>query len=161
MLQLKAMWTPGMESIFKGADPQAVAEEILSIGDEPTKHEIVEKARDSHSAMHSLFEWDNDVAAEKWREEQAGHVMRHLKITYTDGGDGEKEPTTKTMQPVRLFYGNPTTSSGFVSIVKVMDDADLYRQLLDRAKSELSSFQQKYKMLKELQPVFEAIDEAL
>jgi len=161
MLELKAMWTPGMESLFKGADPQCVAEEILSIGDEPTNREIVEKARDENSAMHVLFEWNNDIAAEKWRETQAGHIMRHLKISYTESSREEDEPETKTIKPVRLFYGNPTEGSGFVSIMKVMSDADMYHQLLARAKSELNAFREKYKMLKELQPVFEAIEKAL
>lgn len=158
MVQLKAMWSAEMKSLFKGVDPQAVAEEILSIGDEPTNHEIVEKARDEQSSMHCLFEWNNDVAAEKYREVQAGHIMRHLKITYVGINDGDA-PQEVVMQPTRLFYGNPTQQSGYVSLPKIMGDADVYQALLERAKNELASFRQKYKILKELQPIFEMIDD--
>lgn len=152
----KAMWTPGMESIFKGVDPQAVASEIYSVSDTPTKHQIVEKARDENSAMHCLFEWDDTVAAERWREEQAGHVLRHLKVTFVDAHpDDGKE---KKYQPVRLFYGDPVKSEGFRSIITIMQNKDQYQQLLEKAKIELKSFRSKYAMLKELQAVFDIID---
>ena len=152
----KAMWTPGMESIFKGADPQAVASEIYSISDTPTKHQVVEKARDEHSAMHGLFEWDNEIAGEKWREEQASHIMRHLKITFVNAHpDGEEK---KKYQPVRLFYGDPVKSEGFRSIITIMENKDQYNQLLARAKMELKAFRNKYSMLKELEAVFDVID---
>lgn len=153
----KAMWTPGMESIFKGANPQEVANEIYSISDTPTKHQIVDRARDEASAMHNLFEWDNEVAGEKWREEQASCILRHLKVTFIDAhpdGDDDK----KLFQPVRLFYGDPVKSEGFRSIITIMENKEQYKQLLERAKVELKSFRTKYAMLTELKAVFDVID---
>lgn len=157
MVQLKAMWEPGFEGIFKYKDPQKVADEIFSISDEPTKAQIVEKARDEDTELHDLFEWNDTVAAGKWREEQAGQIMRCLKVTFVKE---EHEPPDRTqMIPVRLFYGNPQKRDGFASIVKIMGNDEMYQQLLDRAKNELVSFRKKYSMLKELAPVFEMIDE--
>ncbi len=157
MIQLKAMWEPGQESLMKGKDPQRIANEIYSISDEPTKKQIVDKARDESTELHGLFEWNNDIAAEKYREEQAGFILRKLKVTFIQTDD-EKEPI-QTKVPVRMFYGNPVESSGFVSIVKIMGNGEMYNALLERAKAELKSFKNKYAMLKELEAIFEMIDE--
>lgn len=159
MIQLKAMWEPDFVRLAKGADPQKVADEIYSISDEPTKKQIVDKARNKKSAMHNLFEWNNDIAAEKYREEQAGWILRKLKVTFIDSDEEEESEKIQTKIPVRMFYGNPVEKSGFVSIVKIMGDNDMYNALLDRAKQELKSFKLKYAMLKELEAIFEMIDE--
>lgn len=156
MIQLKAMWEPGSRI---SADPQKVADEIYSISDEPTKKQIVDKARDESSEMHGLFEWNDDVAAEKYREEQAGWILRKLKVEFIkDDENGELEKI-QTKIPVRAFYGNPVEKSGFISIVKIMGDDEMYDALLERAKQELKSFKLKYAMLKELDAIFEMIDE--
>ena len=154
-----AHWEKGFEGFFHNKDPKKVAEEIYSISgseEEPTKAQIVEKARDETSELHDLFEWNDSVAAEKWREDQAGHILRTLKVTFVknDAPQEKREPI-----PVRLFYGNPQKKEGFVSIVRIMGNEELYAQLLERAKAELQSLRKKYAMLQELAPVFEMIDE--
>lgn len=156
MVQFKAVWEPGYERFFKNKDPQAIAEEIYSISDSPTKEQIVDKARDENSELHDLFEWDDAVAAEEWRQEQAKNILRKLKVEFIQG-DGEKEPATKEFRPVRLFFGNPNDRKGFVSIFKIMEDKETYQNLLNKAKAELVAFENKYKMLEELNPIFEII----
>lgn len=157
MIQLKAMWEPGFSTLYKNKDPQVIAEEIYSISDEPTKEQIVDKARDENSELHDLFEWDDTVAAEKYRGVQAGKLLSVLKVTFVDD-TSDDEPPTKVMEPVRMFYGKPSGEEGFVSIVKIMGNQDMYQQLLERAKMELESFKKKYSILKELEPIFEMID---
>lgn len=158
MIQLKAMWEPGFSKLYKDKDPQVIAEEIYSISDEPTKEQIVDKARDVNSELHDLFEWNDTVAAEKYRGEQAKRLLSVLKVTFIDDTGDQEEPT-KVMEPVRMFYGKPSGEERFVSIVKIMGNQDMYEQLLERAKAELKSFKKKYNILKELQPIFEMIDD--
>ena len=158
MIQLEAMWAPDFVKFAKGADPQKVANEIFSISDEPTKKQIVDMARDENSEMHELFEWNDDVAAEKYREEQAGWILRHLKVTFIKGDSAEEKTEISTKIPVRMFYGNPVEKSGFASIVKIMGNSDMYNALLERARMELRAFRNKYAMLKELETIFEMID---
>lgn len=164
MIKLEAMWEPGWAKFFKNKDPQAIADEIYSIGDEPTKEEIVEKARDESTELHDLFEWRDDVAAEQWREEQAKNIMRKLKVTIIRE-EGEKPDEKKTFTPTivspRMFYGDPENPSGFVSIRKIMTNQDTYNALLQRAKDEIMAFERKYSILTELEPLFEAIHEIL
>lgn len=157
MQQLKAMWEPGFERIMLNKDPQKIADEIFSISDEPTKEQIVDKARDESTELHDLFEWNDTIAAEEWRKEQAGAILRKLKVVFINDDADEEHEETKTI-PVRMFYGNPKTNEGFVHIEKIMSNDDMYEQLLEKAKGELIAFRKKYSMLKELNPLFEAID---
>lgn len=155
MVQLKAMWEPEWKRFAKGKDPTKVANEIFSISDTPTKDEIVEKAKDPQTEMHDLFEWDDTVAAHAYRKEQAGLILRSLKVEFIHDSEMEK-PLVST--PVRLFYGNPVENEGFVSITTIMKDDDMYSKLLERAKMEIKSFRKKYAMLKELEALFDVID---
>lgn len=163
VVHLKAMWSPGFESLYKGKNPQAVADEIYSIGEKPTKEQIVDKARDENTELHDMFEWRDDVAAEKYRCEQAGTIMRHLKVVFVESNEEspEQEKTFNvariTDKPVRAFYGDPRALNGFVSITTIMNDQETYNALLRRAKDELVSFERKYSILKELEPLFEVI----
>lgn len=40
---------------------------------------VVETARDPEHPLHSRFDWDDSVAAEKWRLEQASQLLRVTK----------------------------------------------------------------------------------
>ena len=157
MLQLKAMWEPGSSVVSRNTDPQKVADEIYSISDTPTTDEIISMASDPETESYKLFDWDDAVAGPKWRRVQARYVMHSLKVEFVNDGREPEEPT-RVMEPVRMFYGNPTGEDGFASIVKIMGNKDMYEQLLERAKAELQAFKKKYAMLKELQDLFEMID---
>jgi hypothetical protein len=41
---------------------------------------VVEAARPVESPLHPLFEWDDSVAAEQWRREQARYICRHVTV---------------------------------------------------------------------------------
>ncbi len=41
---------------------------------------VVDAARDPEHPLHSRFEWDDGVAAEKWRLEQASQLLRVVKL---------------------------------------------------------------------------------
>lgn len=50
---------------------------------------VVEAARPKDSLLHSRFEWDNRVAGEKYREQQASELIRSVKISYRKGNKTE------------------------------------------------------------------------
>lgn len=59
-----------IKGLYK-ADPVKVYEEINSIGEEYTPADIVELAEDPGSELHKCFEWDDSIAADKYRLIQA------------------------------------------------------------------------------------------
>lgn len=131
------------------ADAQKVADEIFAIGESATTAEILEKARDETTELHKCFDWDDAEAAEKWRLQQARHIVCSLVI---------KEKTEASKPEVRAFF-KTDSESGYKPTVLIMRDKDEYRKLLDRAIAELDSFRAKYKALTELDGVFDAIDQ--
>lgn len=142
-----ATWRPGF-GLFK-ADPQKVAEEILSLGDDVKPEQIVEKAKDVNSELHKCFEWDNDKAADKYRLYQARTVVCHLVIKESV----EKPGNT----PVRLLH-KTEEAEGYKPFSLIMKDPDEYSKLLNRAMAELRAFKAKYHALSELDAIMALID---
>lgn len=141
-----AKWKSGSRY---SADAQKVADEIFAIGESATTAEILEKARDETTELHKCFDWDDAKAAEKWRLQQARHIVCSLVI---------KEKDEAPQPEVRIFY-KTDSETGYKPTVLIVQDKDEYRKLLDRALAELNSFRAKYKALTELDGVFDAIDQ--
>lgn len=141
-----AAWESGCRI---SADAQKVADEILAIGKSATTAQILEKARDEKTELHKCFDWDDAEAAEKWRMQQARHIVCNLVI---------KEKTDAPKPEVRVFF-KTDNESGYKPTVLIMQDKDEYQKLLARALAELNSFRAKYKSLTELDGVFDAIDQ--
>lgn len=138
----KVYWK--VNGIFK-ADANKVYSEMLEIK-EITPQSVLERARDEKSELHKCFEWNNNVAAEAYRKQQEGNIIRMLYVVPRE----EEAPTVRVLsrtsetvyQPTRLFVKNQNE----------------YEDLLKRALSELESFKRKYSTLSELEQVFEQID---
>lgn len=112
---------------------------------------VLDSARSETSAIHSCFEWDDNVAAEKYRETQAGLLIRNLTVKMIDTDDQPSEP-------VRAYVSiKQTDTSSFVSMYKVLEDEELTNIMLVQAKKELDAFAKKYATLQELSDVFSAI----
>ena len=140
---MNAEWK--IKGIFN-ADAQKVADEI---GDKNvTPQEVLEKARDENSELHKCFEWDDSVAAEKYRLMQARKVI--ISLVYKKKEDDEV--------PVRCFQIT-TYKNTYQPTRKFLVQEDEYKSLLARAKEELQNFKRRYSTLTELESVFESIDE--
>jgi len=143
-----AKFREGFDAFYKNVDPNKVAEEIISIGDEPNPDDIVDKARNKNCELHKCFTWDNDEAADKWRKQEARQLMYRLVIK-------EEEPP-KDRPEIRMFY-KTNDSGGYKPTEIVVTHKDEYTQLLERAYAELRAFKAKYSCLKELQEIFDLI----
>lgn len=148
--EITAAWMPGFESMFK-ADAQLVAEEIVSIGEKATPIQILDKARNPETELHKCFEWDDSIAAEKYRLSQARKVVCNLVI---------RETVKEESPPIRFFY-QPKNGSGYHTTQIIYKDPDKYQALLASVLRELVSIRNKHSNLAELDGVFAAIDEAV
>ena len=144
-----AEWRPDVPFKYN-ANAQTVAEEIISIGDSATPAQIVEVARNENTELHKCFEWDDSIAAEKYRKHQAGDIVRCLVIKRT-------EDTPKETPPLRFFY-KPSNGEGYKPTAFIVKHEDEYQKLLERALSELRAFKAKYSMLQELEEIFALIN---
>ena len=133
-----------VKGIFK-ADAQKCYEEI---GDgDCTPQDILNKARDENSELHKCFEWDDSIAAEKYRLSQARQVIQFLVIV------PKKEEDT----PTRVFQIS-SERTVYKPTRTFLTNQDEYQSLLNRAKAELVAIRNRYEQLAELETVFDAID---
>ena len=139
---MKAEWK--IKGLFK-ADAQRVADEIGE--NSITPEQVLEKARnDENSELHKCFEWNDGIAAEKYRLIQARKII--INLAYV--------PKEKTDEQVRCFQIT-REKSVYMPTKQFLVNNDEYQDLLKRAKVELESFKRRYATLSELETVFEAI----
>lgn len=150
MGSVTAAWKPGFESLHK-ANAQLVAEEIASIGENVTPAQIVDKARDGGTELHKCFEWDDSVAAEKYRLSQARQVVCHLVI---------RETVREDRPPIR-FMLQVKNGAGYEPTKIIYKDPVKYQELLDGVLRELVAIRNKHSNLAELEEVFSAIDDVM
>lgn len=152
-----ASWRPEASKYYK-ADAQKVAEEILSLGSHAETEEILDMARDESTEIHKLIEWNDDIAAEKYRLEQVRHIQHDLQIVKI--GLNKKQPTKKLEVPVRMFF-NLHGETGYRPTPVIIQDEDLHKKLLRTARLELEAFMKKYNILSELHPLIEEIEKKI
>ena len=62
----------------------SIREELQKIYDsnnQVTPTLVVDTARNANNPLHQHFEWDNDIAGEKYRQVQAAEMIRSIRIT--------------------------------------------------------------------------------
>jgi hypothetical protein len=113
--------------------------------------DIVEAARPEGAPLHSQFEWDDTEAAERWRIHQA-RMLLNVVVEYIDTGDGAYSVQAfVSLRPDRI------TDSGYTRTVGVLSNVRQRQQLLEDALEELAAFREKYRALRELASIFEAM----
>jgi hypothetical protein len=114
---------------------------------------VVEAARPKGSPLHSQFDWNNSVAAEKWRIHQARNLIR-VTIEWLNI-PGKSEPVE--IRPfVSLTTDRKNEGGGYRETLVVLRNKESRDQLLADALAELQAIEQKYAALQELAEVFAA-----
>lgn len=145
-------WYPQCE--FNGkADPVKVGAELEELGETINERQILERAKDTTTELNKCFEWNNDIAAEKFRLEQARRITTMLHIVYLD----DKKEEDEKPKEFRVYYHEPSTP-GYTQTKVIFKQEDRYELLLKQAKYELRCFKNKYSMLQELKPILDLID---
>lgn len=149
---MKIVWKDGLGSFYQGVKAEEVVAELNKISTETiTPEQVLDAARDENSLLHRFFEWDDSVAAEKYRKTQAQQIL--LKITYVKD-DYDTKP--------KRYYHNVTYSTGeYHPVDFIFQHEDAYSLLKKRAIDYLRGAESKFSEVKELDSVWESIRKAL
>lgn len=112
-----------------------------------TARSLLDANREEGTLLHDEFEWDNEIAAEEYRLQQARHIINCLCI----------KPETKENKPIRAFF-RIMDSESYENINVIISDEDKHQRLLQTALNELNAFKIKYRQLNELKPLFDLLD---
>lgn len=115
---------------------------------------VVEFAKDPTTALHNRFEWDDTEAAQKYRIWQARQLIK-VTVNILPNESETEYKMFVSLKPDRYNGG------GYRTLVGVMSDEAMRRQLLTQAHNDFKMWQKKYQQLKELAPVFDKMAEVI
>lgn len=106
---------------------------------------VVDVARDDRHPLHTRFEWNNTMAAEKYRRGQAHELIRSVRLTYI---------STKTNEPItiRAFHAvkKPDTNQyAYEPMQIIMQDPMVMRLLLTEMRRDWEAFKRRYEEFEE------------
>lgn len=138
------MWGDGFKPKVDANVVGAVVEQIEDKNGSVTKENFLEFSRPKKSPTHCLFEWDDSIAAEKYRLNQSKSIITHLRITYVNNSNEESKVTAYVKTTPK---GEKTQ---YKSIMIALANDESREVVLDRIKRELDSFIERNKHIEEL-----------
>ena len=148
--QYTPKWAPGSHHKVSAEVAHAVVSELAEKGD-LKPNVLVDVSRDPSAPLHDEFEWDDAIAGEQWRREQARHIIAHL--IYIDVQ--EEKP------PIRAFFKIEKDTSEYKPFEVIFRNEDTRQKLLDQALKEFASFRRKYAAITELSKAFNEFESAI
>ena len=145
-------WAKGFQFKAKAEDAKRVMDE-LAVKGKLTAANLVEISKPEDAPLHNDFEWNDTIAAQKWRE-QTGRTMIAMIVVTPDKDEEEKTP-------VRCYFNIEKTSPIYTPTEVIFSDEAKTERLLEVAKRELKSFLVKYRTLTKLAGICNAIEELL
>ena len=151
-------------------NPQIVGEYCYKLeqdnGGKLTPKKLVEAARDVNSPLHDEFEWDDTIAAERYREQQAMYIIRSIEVTLISVPAEVTEMnitiTESNNGGTRFYHAIDMDGTGYEDIYSISQDELKYRKLLQNCLKDLNNFKAKYEVLRgEFPTLFADIDKAL
>ena len=106
---------------------------------------VVDEARNEASPLHNSFEWNDSIAGEQWRIEQARRLIQ-VSVIVLDGHN----------EPVRAFVSLTTDrkdGGGYLLVQNVLSNKKRREQMLRDAAAELEFFTAKFNTIQELAEV--------
>lgn len=137
---------PGVNINQENAEKLAAFLEKKFPTNEFTAQQVLDAARPTDSPIHDFFEWNDSVAAEKWRVNQARTYVSCLIVNVNN-------TTSKMYHSLRVEDGKR-----YVHTEKARSQQDLWDQVLQQAIREANSWRDRYRRYSELSPVFQAIE---
>lgn len=119
-----------------------------------TPQSLIDANRAEGTLLHDVFEWRDDVAADKYRQEQARAIIRNIVIV-------EQTTDEEERAPVRGYVSAPGGESRYVTMQSALTEEKFRAKLLEDAKRDAKLFTAKYRRLNELASVTDAMERFL
>lgn len=108
-----------------------------------TPSDVVSAARPESSPLHKHFTWDDLVAAEKYRLQEARNLVNHITVVVTVSG---RQQETKAFHSIVVDAGDEESvpEHRYTAIRIVAKSQDMRDQVIQRALVELEGWQNRY-----------------
>lgn len=107
---------------------------------------VVEYARNKKTALHGYFVWDDNEAATLYRIQQAGYLIRRIKIEII------ANPRTQEVIKIREYVSLPSNRGrgGYSQIEEVYTEDDLRLEFIESVRDEFEAIRKKLKIVSEV-----------
>ena len=148
---------PGFSSKVSAPVAGERLEEIREANDGLLRpRDVVESARPKDDPLHPHFEWNNKLAADLYREDQARTLIRSVEIV-RESDDMAAEPKREIAY---VSVAKPfQTGQGYVATSEAMADPEQREFVLTMAVAQFRALRRRYGHLEELSHVWAAVDE--
>ena len=137
---------------------EKVIKEILEVKEKKglTAEEVINKAQNKKSSLHDLFEWDDSIAGEKYRLQQARVLINEVKIivnteeyyAFENVSLSVEEDNSDKPESVRQYFTRK----------EIIDSIDFRQQIIQRAYNNILYWKRQYECYSEFQPIIDGIN---
>lgn len=120
---------------------------------------VLENSRPEGATLHKCFEWNDSVAAEKYRLKQAHGMISNIMCVPIKIAEPEEKP-----RPIIRAWHNVSGQKcdGIYRPIEIVcNSEEMKKQVLKNAMQDLRDFERKYAALTELSEFFQVIDKLL
>lgn len=100
---------------------------------------VLDVARAPEHPLHDRFEWDDQIAGEAWRRDQAHQLIRSVRVTYRTGDEHQDEHSVRAFHSVRNEDGY-----GYHPAQRVVADPFTARLVLADMEREWRALKRRY-----------------
>lgn len=105
---------------------------------------VVDEARAENHPLHSRFEWDDKVAGEAWRRQQAHELIRSVRVVYKQADETSPEKSVRAYHAVRTEDGHV-----YEPAEKVAQDEFARQLVLGDMRREWEALKRRYESFQE------------
>lgn len=121
---------------------------------------LVESAKPKRHKLNHYFEWRDQVAGSRWREQQARSLIGAIQVQVDD-----HEPVRSYQIITKLQVVDNKAESEpvrmYADTEEALSDPDMRAQILRRCLAEVDSLRRRYSALKELADAFDMLEKSI
>jgi hypothetical protein len=156
MIETKsAKWRPGYRNRVKAEIALVEIEKLEAARGIVTPRAVVDLARRKRNPLHPQFEWDDSVAAERHREQQARQMLANLVTVSIIAGEEVREA------PVYVSVHSPEHDGqrGYMRVTKVVLNEDLRQEALEETQRMIRGLRRRFSALTGLVQLLEQFED--
>jgi hypothetical protein len=114
--------------------------------------DLVDVARPEDSPIHELFIWDDELAAEQHRVNQARGIIRSLRVVVIEAEERREQVAFVSVSRAEAPH------AGYASVTRAMSVETTRNVVIQQALRQLHGIRARYRHLDELAEVWAALD---
>ena len=138
-----------------------VCKDLIDEDGSVTPERLVEVSKPLDAPLHNEFEWDNTVAAQKYREEQARQIIKNVVIIEVSEETEDPKQVKCWVNSDRAFVATDERLHRYVTIDAALNTDTWKNNLLKAARRDMTSFITKYRRLNELSKIIDDMNNFL